>query len=490
MNKETTQCQTENCKATPTETEKEGAQHERQEPPTAEDPDDIIGVGSVLTALTILPLADEVGGDPVNIPEMAETAVITEEPAEQEPPAKKPRKSPNKSATPEIKKDNSVNDNEDNLDANSNNSDEDHGNSDEEEGSEELKKIKKKAKKYTSGLKRREDVILKDEGVARRKILDVVPEAVEPPPPPPAPGVGLRVRLHAQRYVAIKSGPLCRGKGNKKCLFGKGDVVDVLCPANKSKDGKVMMVIHKSKRDKEFMRQRYLGDYEPCLSPKGEIECDFPVAKRGRLKLQGMVECYCVLVAGKDYLWVDKRLAEELPPGTTPIMPPDILVPASTHFGPQDGLGGIVMVDVRQSVLGQPLLEDEGQKGGPEFGEEDVGGGVDKEAMTSLPLFQGPLHTHYSYHRGNGGGGGGGGGGVVRQRVVEGTDVGQQTMGQVEEQIIDITSDEVSGIPPIASPVTVPPSTSNRMNDGDEYLSLPLATQCREQLRSPDPNKK
>ena len=338
-------------------------------------------------------------------------------------------------------------------------------------------------KKYTSGLKRREDVILEGEGVTRRKVSeDDVQQQQQP--------AEMYVRLQVQRYVAKRSAPLCKGTRNKKCLFGKGDVVDVLCPDSPSSEGKAMMLVHKARHNKEFMRQRTLADYEEHLEPKGKIKSDFLVLKKGHLKLQEMAECYSILVTGNTSLWVDKRLVEELPPGTVPVQPQDFIIPMDTpsrevprHQRHQQNTamgngsssnsdGNVLVAGISTSEIFQTIS----QLSAGGYPKGDTGKNVfavaaqDKNnEITSLPLRHDYGHQHH------------------QKQLQNATATATATAATQLIAVPSVLTQTVRGTKGMLTNTTTTTTTTTTTSarESSDFVSLPLASQCIEQLRAP-----
>lgn len=409
-------------------------------------------------------------------------------------------------------------------------------------------------KKPGTKIKRREDIILKSEGVTRRKVVEIGTGLTQAPNPAfpqmmqTASSAStteianlsareekcqndMRVRLRVRRYVGTKSAPLCRGTKNKKRFFMKGDVVDVLCPETIDKNGMAIMVVHKAKTFMEHMKPRCFADYEEYLSSKGDIECDFSVVKRGLLKKPDMTECYYVRIIGDECLWIDKSMVKELPPGATPVQhPPDIILPIVLPFKEIDPTdSSLVGGDMDQVVLSQQqrqlLME---RVGGNEFCggmQKDAAamnravfngsnvGEVDKDVVeTSLPLFRDHLlrshhhHHHqrdlnYGYSR-NSAGSQGIMGALTTSTILASHSMGGHSLlpssssSSIPSMLAmnagltsSINSREDNGIFSSHSSLSSLYSSS-KIIENDDYLSLPLSTQCREQLRNIEPNKK
>lgn len=355
--------------------------------------------------------------------------------------------------------------------------------------------------------RRREDVILEKEGVTRRKITDDEDDLSLLLQKSMLMTSGLRVRIDVQRYVAVKSAPLCKGSKNKKCLFGKGDVVDVLCPDDIGDDGKAMVVVHKAKFNKEYMLQRCLSEYEGNLMAKERIECDFPVIKMGHLKLQSMVECYYLRITDEESLWIDKRLVKELPPGAVPAQVHDVLVPVCNQFA--DRYPSTYRKRKRHS---KPLVSSKSAADGGSEGDVDANDGSDDAGADTA----------------SDGGSGAGTTGQKDAGRVDATTVGENGRDGVcsslplfhnsavefqygvddddDSEIDDIDDDSVSEGVGMSEEAATPIEESiqrlgiigindkegcNDLNkEGDGFLSLPLSTQCREQLQNGDKKKR
>lgn len=119
-------------------------------------------------------------------------------------------------------------------------------------------------------------------------------------------------KIPAIRYVAIASGKLCRGKGNHKCLFSKGDTIEVLCPETIMEDRLSTLFVHRALNNKDMLMQRYLSDYTPQLEFKEECVLKFKVTQIGHFTCGSYEECVCVQPIQGTNLWVDKRLVLEL----------------------------------------------------------------------------------------------------------------------------------------------------------------------------------
>lgn len=357
--------------------------------------------------------------------------------------------------------------------------------------------------------RRREDVILEKEGVTRRKITDDENDLSLLLQKSMLMAAGLRVRIDVQRYVAVKSAPLCKGSKNKKCLFGKGDVVDVLCPDDIGEDGKAMVVVHKAKFNKEYMLQRCLSEYEGNLMAKERIECDFPVVKMGHLKLQSMVECYYLRITDEESLWIDKRLVRELPPGAVPVQAHNILVPVCNQFvdrypsstyrkrgrhskpsvssksAAADGSDGGADANNGSDGAG------DGGNGAVVTGQKDAekvngaaASGNGRDAVcSSLPLFHNSA-VDFRYGIDDDDDDDSEIDDVDDDSVSEGVGMSEEAATPIEESIQRL------GIIGISDKEECNDLNKEGGNEGDGFLSLPLSTQCREQLQSDDKKKR
>ena len=167
-------------------------------------------------------------------------------------------------------------------------------------------------------MKRRDNAILLGIGTTRRKFL-----------PTGANTAGLHTRIPAVRYLARESGKLCRGCGNHKCLFNKGDTLWVLCPETVMEgDDLATVLIHREWNGKDMLMQRNFHDYRDLLEYEGECGLDFPVVQVGRLTYGGSDEFLCVQPAQGTNLWVDRRLTLpcENATTTTTAVPGDVNV--------------------------------------------------------------------------------------------------------------------------------------------------------------------
>ena len=146
-------------------------------------------------------------------------------------------------------------------------------------------------------MKSRESAILLGIGTARRKF-----EVTNNNP------VGLFVKVPAREYLAKASGKLCKGNGNHKCLFNKGDTLNVLCPETVMEDGQATVFVHRECNGKYMLMQRNFHDYKDRLEFKEERVLEFPVKKVGYMVYGGYDEFLCVQPAQGTNLWIDKRL--------------------------------------------------------------------------------------------------------------------------------------------------------------------------------------
>ena len=121
----------------------------------------------------------------------------------------------------------------------------------------------------------------------------------------------LRIKISAQRFLAKNSGKLCKGKVNHKCLFNKGDTLDLLCPETVQKDGRATVFVHRAYNGKNTLLQRNINEYSEFLIPTEVGEIEFPVTKIGRVIYGECEECYCIEPAPGSHLWIDKRLATQ-----------------------------------------------------------------------------------------------------------------------------------------------------------------------------------
>ena len=146
-------------------------------------------------------------------------------------------------------------------------------------------------------MKKRDNAILLGIGTTRRKfvVTDSNP-------------AGLRMKIPAMRYHAKKSGKLCRGYGNHKCLFNKGDTLNVLCPETVMEDGLATVLIHREWNGKDMLMQRNFNDYSSLLEFKEECVLEFPVVQVGHLSYGNCDEFLCIQPAPETNLWVDKKL--------------------------------------------------------------------------------------------------------------------------------------------------------------------------------------
>lgn len=147
---------------------------------------------------------------------------------------------------------------------------------------------------------RRENAILLGIGTTRRKFHITNPNPNE-----------VHVRIPAMRYIANASGKLCRGNGNHKCLFNKGDTLEILCPEAVMEDGHATLFIHRAWNGKDMLMQRYLNDYKSLLDFKEECVLEFKVTQVGHFTYGGYDECVCIQPISGVNLWVDRRLALE-----------------------------------------------------------------------------------------------------------------------------------------------------------------------------------
>lgn len=147
-------------------------------------------------------------------------------------------------------------------------------------------------------MKRRENAILLGIGATRRKFYTTNSNPGE-----------VYVKIPAIRYVANASGKLCRGNGNHKCLFNKGDNLEVLCPETVVDDGHAMLFVHRAWNGKDMLMQRYLSDYTHQLEFKEECVLEFKVTQVGHFTCGGFDDCVCIQPIPGTNLWIDKKLA-------------------------------------------------------------------------------------------------------------------------------------------------------------------------------------
>ena len=110
------------------------------------------------------------------------------------------------------------------------------------------------------------------------------------------------------RYVAIKSGKLCQGKVNHKCLFNKDDILDLLCPDTVQSDGRATLFVHREYMNRDILAQRNINTYMGALCFKAAGLAEFRVVHTGRAMLGEREECVCIQPVGGTNLWIDKRL--------------------------------------------------------------------------------------------------------------------------------------------------------------------------------------
>ena len=147
-------------------------------------------------------------------------------------------------------------------------------------------------------MKSRENAILLGLGTTRRKF-----EITNSNP------VGMFVKVPSAKYLAKASGKLCKGRGNHKCLFSKGDTLNVLCPETATEDdGHVTVFVHREWNGKDMLVQRNFSDYKDSLEYKGDCVLEFPVKKVGYMTYGGYDEFVCTQPAQGTNLWIDKRL--------------------------------------------------------------------------------------------------------------------------------------------------------------------------------------
>lgn len=146
-------------------------------------------------------------------------------------------------------------------------------------------------------MKRREDAIILGVGTTRRKfrVTNNNPKDIV-------------IKIPAFRYIANASGKLCKGTGNHKCLFNKGDKLEILCPETVKEESQATFFIHRSWNGKDMLMQRNFYHYAPLLDFIEECVLEFSVTKIGHYSIGYYEECVCVQpVPGMD-LWIDIRL--------------------------------------------------------------------------------------------------------------------------------------------------------------------------------------
>lgn len=121
----------------------------------------------------------------------------------------------------------------------------------------------------------------------------------------------LYAKIPIIRYIANAPGKLCRGKGNYKRLFLKGDIVEVLCPETVMEDRLSTLFIHRLSSGKEMLMQRHLSDYTNQLEFKEECTLRYKVIQTGHFTCGSYEECVCIQPIPGSNLWVDKRLVVE-----------------------------------------------------------------------------------------------------------------------------------------------------------------------------------
>lgn len=146
-------------------------------------------------------------------------------------------------------------------------------------------------------MSRRENAILLGIGTTRRKFHATNSNPVE-----------TYVEIPAMKYVANASGKLCKGFVNHKCLFNKGDTLEILCPETVMEDGHATFFIHRAWNGKDMLMQRYLNDYISLLEFKEECVLKFKVTQIGHFSFSRYEECVCIQPVPGTNLWIDKRL--------------------------------------------------------------------------------------------------------------------------------------------------------------------------------------
>lgn len=155
-----------------------------------------------------------------------------------------------------------------------------------------------------SNEKRRESIITNDRGVVLKKICAIK-------------DCDKIVTVRVDRYVATKSGKLCKGNMNTKRLFIKDDVVDVINPINSKYDKSCIVSRKQPNGKKDDMYSRVLQDYAECLSFRGNFIQMFRSHKEGLTKTDNKV-CYLIKPTDKTDIWIEdphsvKDFENELP---------------------------------------------------------------------------------------------------------------------------------------------------------------------------------
>ena len=139
--------------------------------------------------------------------------------------------------------------------------------------------------------KGRESIITNDRGVILKKICSVQE-------------CNKIVTVRVDRYLAIKSGKLCKGNMNTKRLFIREDIVDVINPLEGKFDKSCIVSRKQTNGNRVDMYARVLQDYIDCLEFKGKYLQMFRARKEGITKTDNKV-CYLIKPIEKNEIWIE-----------------------------------------------------------------------------------------------------------------------------------------------------------------------------------------
>lgn len=143
--------------------------------------------------------------------------------------------------------------------------------------------------------KRRESVITNDRGVVLKKICSIQE-------------CNKIVTVRVDRYLALKSGKLCKGNMNTKRLFVREDIVDVINPIDSMCDKSCIISRKQTHGNRVDMYARVLHDYTDCLTFKGKYLQMFKSQKEGITKTDSRV-CYQIKPIDKTEIWIEEPYA-------------------------------------------------------------------------------------------------------------------------------------------------------------------------------------